>query len=112
MDPTWTSDRYHWTHFNCLSFARIFLTCLGAENEIPTWVRNLCEISRRSWALDFIADSFWVLKKRWTSTLDEDDDFSLQEPVKLTRSSSLFCMTPKACTGRMCETDVKVPGYR
>lgn len=65
LGEDWRSDTYHLTHRNCLTFADAFSKAIGANVEIPSWIRNACEVSTKSSALDFVVDSFWRLNK-WT----------------------------------------------
>lgn len=67
LDTVWRSDTYHLTRCNCLTFADAFSKAVGADVEFPLWIRNACEVSRNSSALDFITDRFWKLRKWWMS---------------------------------------------
>eukprot|EP00746_Dinoflagellata_sp_MGD_P034391 gnl/MRDRNA2_/MRDRNA2_182171_c0_seq1.p1 gnl/MRDRNA2_/MRDRNA2_182171_c0~~gnl/MRDRNA2_/MRDRNA2_182171_c0_seq1.p1 ORF type:complete len:284 (+),score=41.64 gnl/MRDRNA2_/MRDRNA2_182171_c0_seq1:37-852(+) len=65
FSTVWTSDTYHLTRRNCLTFADEFSKAIGADVEIPLWVRNACEVSKNSSVLDFVVDGGMQIQKWW-----------------------------------------------
>lgn len=65
LGQEWRACEYHITRRNCLSFAATFLECLQPDREeLPLWLKNVCDVSNGSAVLSALVDSYWSAVKK------------------------------------------------
>jgi hypothetical protein len=60
----WRANTYHLTRKNCLHFSEALISELCPQVEIPAWIKNLCDATKRSRVVDYIVDSTWSFNKQ------------------------------------------------